>query len=568
MPKFKIQLKKMRHLRSMQSRPGYSLHFRTDGTFTDDPASSYSLVGTTTVPLALLAKRMSYTVSVPIMCPYTMEAIGSCRASFDCVDSAHHGCVLPDSVDEALETRLATEKPFTFSLTISGVRGCSSSDFSDVHIQTRLSTLLASDVAHEEVIASLPVNLDRSPCSHLSVKRTLNVVVTSAMAEGMRDNYAKFEFFAHVKPQYLDRLERWDRQREVTPLASSLGVSPITEPASRTAELSKHRREMESIGSEHHDILANIEIKELASDGEYQAADVIDDVYQLHQGLQRRVDIQLTHTSGRSFPWTGVEHLTISNIRLIDKGQVSSMNETKSQARFRLSGQKVEYLPDGSSTLKAGGVWDSAMHDCAYLDKRTRSQQVVLIHLSFLLQADGLAEPAVFDIDLSLRILGREARRSSLLTMFTAKPRNCITVIYSLDLKPRLARSSSDLWRLDTSGQYVKGQEILGDWRPRRLSLLEDFRRMRKAERSLADVQVTKAVMALQDRDECGDPRANDIRTRSEEERLELVRRCIELWRNAIDQRIEVNTFVLSSSRLGVCSLGESGAKRPGQLQE
>nr|XP_019000355.1 kinesin [Kwoniella mangroviensis CBS 8507]OCF63816.1 kinesin [Kwoniella mangroviensis CBS 8507] len=528
--RFQQQLSKMRRSLALKQNPNYSVHFRVDGTFTDTLPPSYSFIGSARAPLRLLANQLSYTTTVPIVCQYTMEAIGSCRVNFKSSFPPSSGIATPESSWTPLNNNLTVGNKLTFTITIDGVKGLSSVDYASVHGQIRLSSLVGSSVVSEDIFASLPIDLDKTSVAHLNLKRTISVILTEEMINHIQDSYATIEFFAKVRTEYLERLERWDRTREASPPNSTPGAPrkmDEVKPAMR-------RSETDFVGHEHHDILASIEIRELASNGDYVPCEVFDDIFQLHQGLQRRLQIKLTHSSGKAFPWDRIQNVSTSDIRVIDKGNVSSIS--RSHVEMRLHNQDIDYLPDGTSVLEASGVWDTSSHGCKQLDRRTPSDQCLLLKLSFLVDVETLDEPAILQMDLKIKILGRDSRRSSIFSTIFASTKiyHSVTSIFAIDLTPPIARSTDDLWRLDTSKKHVKGEEVLkGEWNPRSLSLIEDFMKMQRTIRNLADVQATQSILEMIE-----DVERKDL---DEDERVRSMKRCLELWKMEMDQRIIIN---------------------------
>ena len=527
--RFRQQLTKMRHIMSLKERPSYTLHFRIDDSFADVPPPTFSSIGAAHVPLRLLAKQLSYTATIPIMCPYTMEAIGSCQVTFSMsqASSVGSGVATPESAHCGLGKVLEVGSRFTFTIQVDKARGLTSADYTHVHAQTRLSSLVGPSIEAEDTFASLPVDLTKSSVAHLSLRKTITIIVTNDILAYLDDGYTIVDFFANVRSDFLAKLERWDRNREVSPPSSGTGTpgrSGEPRPAMR-------RCETDFVIEEHHDVLASLEIRELASNGDYVPAEIIDGIFQLHQGLQRQINITLTHASGRSLPWQKLGQVSTSDIRVVAKGQPSSVS--KPEVELRLSSQRVEYHADGTTTLTALGFWDSASHHSSHLDKRTQSDQHLLVRLLWAVEVESLDEPAIMSFDLPLRIIGRDAKRLSLLSVFSSsKIYHKATAVYAVDLAPPLVRSAQDLWRLDTSKKHVRGEEGLGDWRPRSLSLLEDFARLSKTEIALADVQTTKAVLELM-----GDVPPSQS---SEDERRVLLERCLSLWTAALSDRVRV----------------------------
>ncbi|WVQ85942.1 hypothetical protein IAT38_008110 [Cryptococcus sp. DSM 104549] len=540
LPRFKQQLSKMRHVLALKEKPNYSLHFKIDGPFTDIPPPSFSFIGSAKAPLRLLASQLSYTVTVPIFCQYTMEAIGSCRVNFQCGPPASpaSGVATPNGAWEPLTGNLVPGSKFTFTMTVDAVKGLSSTDYASVHAQTRLSSLVGPSITSEDTFASLPVDLDKTAVSHLALKRTVSVMVTPEIVGWMQGESATVEFFAKATTGYLTRLERWDINREAKAEAEAGGVttSAPASPAKGSDVNGKpgmRRCETEFVGTEQHDILAAVEIRELAADGEYAPAEVHDDIFQLHQGLQRRLHIKLTHASGKAFPWEKVEHVSSSDIRVVDKGSATSVS--KPEVEMRLTSQAVEFLPDGTSTLSASGVWDTAAHGCRHLDRRTPAEQYLLVGLTWLLDVPTLAEPAAFRLDLRIKILGRDARRSSFMTFWSGgKVFKSVTRTFAVVCAPPLARSAGELWRLDTGGKHVRGEEGLGGWKPRSLGLLDDWGRMRRTQRGLGEVGATKMVLEMMGDVESG-------KEVTEEEKDSLVKKVLALWQKEMDTRIKID---------------------------
>lgn len=531
--RFTMQLNKMRHAMVLRRKPKYSQHFRSEGTFTDSPCPSWSFIGTARLPLRLLAHQLSFTMTVPIQCQYTMEAIGSCRISIASARPQTSGMSTPGALVLPLENHLVVGNKLSFSLVIDGVKGLSAGDFASVHIQTKMSSLLGASVASDDVFASHPINLEQTSVAHLSIRRTLAAVVTPDLIDHINAGYAAIEFFAKVRPEYLARLERFDKAKEVSPPSSGIST-PVCSNTRIERRPSMRRCETDFVAPEHHDVLASLAVKQLASDGTYHAAEVIDGVVHLHQGVQRQIHLSLTHTSGKALPWTRLEHLSSSDIRLKARSVITSVS--RPEIDVRSIQQETHYESDGTSTLVAYGIWDTASHHCIHLDRKTSGEDVVLIKFTWLVEVLNLDEPAVFQLDLPVRILGRGAKRSSLMSLF-ASPKIYTSYIelFGVDLSPPLASSPSDLWRLDTSKKHVSGEEILDDWKPRRLSLIEDFARMRRTDKALVDVQITKVILGL-----LGQVHASE---QPESRRTELLRRCIELWQKEMDHRILVSNW-------------------------
>lgn len=546
--RFRKQLMKMRHIYALKEKPNYSVHFEVDSPFTDVPPPSYSFIGSAKIPLRLLGKQLSYAVTVPIMCQYTMEAVGSCRVTFkvEPLDDVL-GRSTRISSHRLLNGPISPGSRLTFIFIVDSVKGLSSTDYASIHAQTRLSSLIGPSIVSEDTFASQSVDLDKSSGTHLILKKAISVVVTPEIIQYMTNEYAIVEFFAKAKNEYLERLERWDVIHEVHPIVSS--STPSTPTKSGISKPLMRRCETEFVAPERHDILAVISILELSSNGEYVPAQVYDDIFHLCQGLQRRLHIKLVHSSGKALPWEKMEHISTGDIRLVDKDGSASVG--KPLVELKMSDQVVAYHPDGTSSLDAEGVWDTASHACRYLDRRTLPGQHLLIRLTWLVSVPTLSEPVIFHVDLPVKILGRGAKRSSFLTFWSAsKIFKNMTKIFVVECAPPIARSANELWRLDTSGKHVEGEETLGSWKPRSLGLLNDWKKMCKAQIGLAEVAVTKRVLEMwrekEEEEEEGsegmkDDEDEEEKDESDEKKRALVAKCLDLWHKAIENRVEVN---------------------------
>jgi kinesin family protein 1 len=515
----------MRQVHTHHGKPGYADHFQQDEPFSDIPPPVFSFIGSARLPLRLLANQLPTSATIPIVCPYTMEALGSCR--IDLAASAYassSGIQTPESVSRKLANPLQPGQKVTISLAVDNVRGMSSDDFASVHAQLRLTSLLGPQIASEDTYASLPVDLDQFAISQLSLRRTLTVITTTEMIKWLSEEAATLDFFAKVRPAYLDRLTRWDKKRE--PATSG----PVVDTPSKRPEM--RRNETDFVAPEQHDVLADVRVLELGNDGEYVPADVVDEVLQLHQGLQRRLQIRLAHTSGKSLPWTKLSHVSVGDVRVRIKGADEVVSADQVELK---TSSEVAYGTDGCATLTATAAWDTTAHNAVQMNRKTPPDQSISLKLLFLLAVDTLDELAVFELDLAVRILDRDARRSSFKFWSSAKVYPSTTAIYSLDLAAPMAQSADELWRLDTAQKHVPGQEVLGDWKPRSLTLIKDHVQSQRIQRMAGDVQLTKAVLGLH----------GDVEEASKVEG-KAVELCLDMWMREMDQRMTVSFHVIT----------------------
>ncbi|KAI0346933.1 kinesin-domain-containing protein [Trametopsis cervina] len=498
------QLQRMRNLTTFIDRPSYSQHFSSEEPFYDSPPPEYSFIGNALISLAPLSRRLSSTSIVPIFCRYTSEAIGSCRIEIkiaNVVLSPRHANASSTS------TRSSSPVPGTvppgsklsFFLTVDTVKGLSHHDFSAVHLQVRLSSFMGHAMTAEEVYPSNAIDLDTASLSDLKFRRSFSIVASTKILTYLRTGYAPVEFFARLRPTYLERMERWDEMRDQR-------VPPRTVTPDRPATLPPMRRcETDFVTEQVHDVVAWMQICELAPDGSYAPVPVISQgtldpgSFSLHQGLQRRIVLTLSTSSGKQFPWTELLKIRVGNVRLLDeKGRIHDSSSKSLVTLPLLQEQSVEYNADGSGMLTAQALWDSSVHDSVLLNRVTAPNQRVFLQLQWSVSVETCADPVQFTMDTAVTIQTRAARAPSrffaLLGSTKVLPKS--STVFTVKLSPPMTRSPKDLWRLDTAEKYVRGEEQLGSWKPRGISVVEDYSRLVTMERRAADVQAIRVILA------------------------------------------------------------------------
>ncbi|KAL0566226.1 hypothetical protein V5O48_015791 [Marasmius crinis-equi] len=503
------QLQRMRNLTTYIDRPSYTQHFSSDEPFYDSPPPEYSFIGNALISLAPLSRRLSSNSTVPIFCRYTAEAIGSCRIDVKLVN-----VVVPSRHSSAPSTRPASPVPdvvptgskLSFFLTVDSVKGLSAHDFSSAHLQVRLSSFVGPSIATEEVFPSTAVNLDSSSLSELKFRRSFTIAATTKVLNHLRNGYAPVEFFAVVTPTYLERMERWDEMREqkLQPRNSPAPNPPGSESRPPSAPLMR-RSETDFVVEQTHDVAAWIQVCELAPDGQYTPVPVTSQgpldpgCFFLHQGLQRRVIVSLSSNSGVQFPWIELTKVRMGNVRLLDpKGRIHESDSKALVTLPLLKDQAVEFKPDGTGALTGHVLWDSSVHDSVLLNKVTAANQRILVQLQWAVAVETCADPVQFSMDIAITIGTRDARPPSKILSFfgSNKILSKTSSLFHVRLSPPLTRSPKDLWRLDTAEKYVRGEEALGIWKPRGISVVEDYSRLVSMERRAADVQAVRVLLA------------------------------------------------------------------------
>lgn len=585
MPKFEQRLQKMRNLYTFVDKPEYSQHFNWSDPFYEAPTPTYAFVASTLVPLSPLSRQISTKYRLPLHDRRTGQQIGSCSVTLKFVSLApvaiggRNGASLsalngsssrgpssptPSSTNSNGGADLPVGQKLGFQILVDSVSGISRDDFASVHLQVKLSSFAGNALGKDEFYTSVPVDLvSEESVAEVRLRRTLSFVLTPESLEWLRRGSAPIELYAKLKPRYLVALEQHDNAREsiegqdstFTPL-HALGTengSDVDQRVTLSNTMKERLSENEMRGEERHHILASVQICELDASGEYmpvpvRAQSALDPgSFFLRQGLQRKLVVQLAHDSGRQFLWSKVTKVELSDVRLLDArgrvhgGKASDAVELKAPVKQ----QTLEFLDNGTSELKLWAWWDSSVHDSLHLNRVTASGQRVLVRLAFEVEVDRCAAPVAFSMDVAVSINARDAKPPGrLMTLFEAATSGARTLsktsaIFSVKLVPPMTKKTADLWRLDTSKKYVRGQEALGGWKARGVSLVQDHERLRMAEERRAEVEGVRAMLkahpplSLSLGAERGDRRG--------EREEELLERAVAMWQRAVrDAKMQV----------------------------
>lgn len=98
--------------------------------------------------------------------------------------------------------------------------------------------------------------------------------------------------------------------------------------------------------------------------------------------------------------------------------------------------------------------------------------------------------------------------------------------IFSVCIKPASAKRASDIWRMDSQQTYVKGEENLGNWKPRGVGLLRDYILSQQSRKRVAEVEATK-VFLRRHRSRLPSPPPSTELTSTQKS---LIEKCLKLW--------------------------------------
>ncbi|KAG0206407.1 kinesin-like protein Klp8 [Mortierella sp. GBA30] len=573
--KLKVRLHRMRNLYNYVDRPLYRKHFNMEDPFYESPAPRFTFIGSASMSLRSLIWMQFKEHTVPIMCRTTGQTLGHARISL--TPLSYNGARSPaarstsplsplaqangqtahcDGADFEANTaeQLKEGDQLLFEVALLAIEGISEQQYTQVHAQFRLSNFTGArkdsaatstdlltapsylnDTLDDKIFATEPVSGFENDAIFFGFSQTLSMIATPSIMDALMHGSLHVEVFGEASSKTLAAWEQWDMDQETLHQGAPSSEVPDSTPAtsvnghgstrhgrgftttSFAGSLTERRNEEELMMEEHHDVLAHIQVCELAPSGEYVPVQVLSNStvdsgsFQLRQGLQRRIVLSLSHTSGRQFPWNRVSSIHVGRVRLLDnKGRITESPARGDLALNIVPGQRVEYPTDGTSVLVVQASWDSSLHESLFLNRVTTSNTRILLNLSWCVEAERCLDPVCFRMDIAAQIQDRESRASShyapyrLVPAFLqqASPRvmKKVSGLFLLTLRPIVAKKASELWRMNTAGKYVRGEEFLaGIWRPRGVSLVNEFRATSELVRRREAVERTRQLLQLKE---------------------------------------------------------------------
>lgn len=578
--KLEQRLQKMRNLYTFIDRPEYSQHFDWADPFYENPAPSYTLAGAALVSLLPLTRLQStFYPAIPLISPTEDVAVATCDVEVKFIsltappaNQVRHQKATAARVNRDLSTcSLVLGHKLGFQISVTGVSGELYRHFSAAHLQLRLASIAGPSLEKGDSFASPPLDLDTSEsCTGLKLRKTMAIMVTEEILAHLQTGLTCIEIHGRCRRSYLDFLLREDLKKSQNLADSLSGLS--TRPnstlssseerdlegvrstnVSGSALFSRSRRaETELISQQRHDILATVQLCELDASGEYRPVavkrsselNVGGGVFQLRQGLQRKLFVRLSHDSGRQLLWDSISKLSVGDIRLLDaKGRIyDSTDGTMVSLKTPGKQQSVRFDQNGTSSLELWALWDSSVHDSLFLNRVTRGDQRVLLRLDFEVEVASCSSSPKFTMDIAIAVRPRDARPPGMLRTFIESAASGVktldksAAVFALRLAPPPAVKSKELWRLDTADKYVRGQELLGAWKPFGVEYLARHQIFIRKHQWASYVRGWRAVLADIKSVRVAGPPSADIAT-IDVPRRELVARCLELWRSAVVDR-------------------------------
>jgi kinesin family protein 1 len=465
--KLRFRVRLMHQMHQYMNRPEYLQHFSLENPFSEPCMPEFSRIGDVDVPLAAVFESRVQDFTLDVISPYTAGVVGIIRLALE-----------PSSA-EAPSTTLK------FNVVMHDLVGFPEREGTQVHAQ-----LFVPGISDESgaTTTQMIADFDEGPVRFESVHSM------SLPHPSPRTTFLRVSIFAKVSAMHLDKLLSWDDMRD---------SAPKPKQKRRNARLP----ETEFFTEDTHDIFSRVQIHEISEDGTYKPVEVIQanamdsGVYQLHQGLQRRIVVKLTHTSGETLQWHDVTSLRVGRIRLLDTaGNSPSLDSPVREVPVKLvSPPVVRNNADGTTNVTFIGQWDSSMHASLLLDRATPDKYRIQATLLFNVSSAKLAEPMVFSLDLHMQIRGRSyIRQTSMFMQLWNATRvvHSTVAIFAVAIRPTSVKRATDLWRMNTRDDYVKGEEALSGWTPRGVSLVRDFISSQKRRHRVSEIETARSVLS------------------------------------------------------------------------
>ncbi|KAH7123790.1 kinesin family protein-like protein [Dendryphion nanum] len=525
--KLRFRVRLMHQVHQYMNRPEYLQHFSLENPFSEPCMPEFSRIGDVDVPLAAVFESRVQDFHLDVISPYTANVIGIIRLALE-----------PSSA-EAPSTTLK------FNVVMHDLVGFPEREGTQVHAQLFLPGISdESGATTTQMIADFDESAIRFESVH-----SMSLPYPSP-----RTTVLRVSIFAKVTSMHLDKLLSWDDMRDSA-------ASP------RKKRHNARLAESEFFTEDTHDIFSRIQLHEIAEDGAYKPVEVIQSsaldpgAYQLHQGLQRRIVVNLTHTAGETLQWQDVTSMRIGRVRLVDaSGNAPALDSPIKEVPVRLvSVPVVKDNADGTTNVTFIGQWDSSMHGSLLLDRATPDKYRVQASLLFNVTSSKLADPMVFSLDLALQIRGRAyIRQTNMLMQLWNSTRvvHSTVGIFAVAIRPTSVKRATDLWRMDTKDSYVKGEEGLSGWTPRGVSLIRDHISTLKRRHRTIEIETARSV--LSSRALTTFPSSNTD-TPLDTRQTALLNRVISLWKT----KKAPAEIILNSSNLEPPSNGAAFATQP-----
>ena len=497
--KLEQRVRTMRQMRQYLDRPDYLQHFRLENPFVETCLPQFSLIGEANISLTPVFEARVQDYAVEVFSTYTLEAIGIIKLSLE-----------PSSAQ-------APPSMLKFNVVMHEMVGFAEREGTEIHGQ-----MFIPGVSEEGGATTTQIirDFDEDPIRFESVHSM------GLPRKAPRDATLRVAIYARVTSMHLDKLLSWDDIRE-----AGDKISDNSGPQMPRLPESEYWME------EEHDVYAKVKILELSETGEYLPVEIEQHsnmdlgTYQLHQGLQRRIMINLTCSSSESLQWTEVSSLRVGSLQLVDQ-DASLLDHSDPSHRLPLKLVKEPAIVEDANGIKeftVTGQWDSSLHGSSLLDRPTADRHSVQMSVSVEIASTRIATSMTFTLDQMLQIRPRSWLRPQ--SMFkqlwkTTRVIHYTSGIFSVSLKPASTKRVTDIWRMDSQQTYVKGEEDLGNWKPRDVGLVRDYARFQQRRQRATEVEAAKVLLRRHRSLQPPPSESSEL----DPNQQALLRKCLDLW--------------------------------------
>ncbi|KAL9988201.1 hypothetical protein ACROYT_G002617, partial [Oculina patagonica] len=308
------------------------------------------------------------------------------------------------------------------------------------------------------------------------------------------------------------------------------------------------------------DLLVWVEVFEMSPTGDYFPCVVrrkqdtpCGGVFLLHQGIQRRLVVTIIHENSMDIRIRRVMDLVVGRVRTTLVPPPAGESSPHTISLNVLSPQVQSHPDENKSVFRFEAAWDSSLHNSILLNRVTPPGELVFVTISAYLELENCCQTSCLTKDISLCVFGRDAKTSSrsVFSLFGSSkhPENDkLSDIFELVYHP--ADEHGQLMKtkkrvvMDTSSIYVRGEENLGEWKPRGISLIDEHQAYLDKLERVQEVGKARHILCLGDKLMSSD-RPDTV----------LVDPGIFSAGSAYSSRSSLGSISLSSSFLSVASL-------------
>ncbi|KAJ3117848.1 kinesin-like protein Klp8 [Phlyctochytrium bullatum] len=242
------------------------------------------------------------------------------------------------------------------------------------------------------------------------------------------------------------------------------------------------------------------------------------DIFWLRQGLQRRLTLRLSHTSGTSgFPWRRLVYLRLGRIQRHDiRTGLAMEDEDSTVVDLTVPATSVTAvnLNDGRSFIEVSAAWDSSVHNNTFLNRSSRQWR---LHMTLEFGIEVLEQHSVpplrlsgvrkqhrilefaFPFEILMHDRDSKVRASTQLMEFVAN--TSMGLFSTTRFLPRARAGLENPVDALLAPDYIRGEENLGLWKPRTYALVQDYIACKMRMAAWGDVELARARIEEEYRD-------------------------------------------------------------------